>query len=341
MATKPFKFIVGCEGLEFYIYQTLVSRLSTPLNALVNSWAKESSKDSVTWGDVESDVFLRFVQFAYFGTYTIENTGHAKHPEEVIEIVSDSEKPSQPVVQGLFSANKTVQRGNATSLFGGSATSLFGSSAPPGVFTTRIAGADDFKLPYSLASYKAAAVGPREWLSKTQKPNKRGAKRKIDALAHDDSDPGGTSPSEKKLNFIWTFIAKQDGHDATSSNGWQNISQAQTGSFENVFIGHAKIWTFATKYSINSLMDLACKKLAHELVQWTISVSTFVPEFGGLVRYVYNDCTTAESQLRQLVAQFAACVVEDVGGLEGWRLLLNEVPDFAVDLLSQVTNRFG
>jgi hypothetical protein len=125
-----------------------------------------------------------------------------------------------------------------------------------------------------------------------------------------------------------------------------NSSQAQTGiaqmgSFENVFIGHAKIWAFAAKYSIDSLMDLACKKLVHELGYWTISVLTFVPEFGGLVRHVYNDCTTAESQLRQAVAEFAACVVEDVGGLEGWRLLLTEVPGFAVDLLNQVIYRFG
>ena len=32
-----------------------------------------------------------------------------------------------------------------------------------------------------------------------------------------------------------------------------------------------------------------------------------------------------------LVAQFAACVVEDVCGLEGWSVLFHDVPDFVAD----------
>ena len=106
-------------------------------------------------------------------------------------------------------------------------------------------------------------------------------------------------------------------------------------SFE--FIGHARIWVFARRFGIASLTDLAFTQLAHELTEWTIWPSAFVPRFGGLVRYVYGNCTTGESQLRQLVAHFAACVVEDVSGLEGWSALLKEVPHFAVDLVEQMT----
>lgn len=88
-------------------------------------------------------------------------------------------------------------------------------------------------------------------------------------------------------------------------------------------------------------MDLAFSQLAHELTQWTIWPSAFVPGFGGLVRYVYGNHTAGGCQLRQLVAQFTACVVEDVSGLEGWSTLLKEVPDFAADLVDQMTNRLG
>ncbi|KAH8757632.1 hypothetical protein F5883DRAFT_374399, partial [Diaporthe sp. PMI_573] len=62
-----------------------------------------------------------------------------------------------------------------------------------------------------------------------------------------------------------------------------------------------------------------------------ISVSAFVPKFARFVRYIYS-CT-----LRLLVAQFAACVVEDVSGLEGWSALVNKTPGFGADLIYQMT----
>lgn len=111
--------------------------------------------------------------------------------------------------------------------------------------------------------------------------------------------------------------------------------------FEHMFIGHAKIRALVARHSIDSLTDLSCVKLAYELAHWTISASGFIPEFRGLVRYVYSDRETAECQLRQVVAEFAAFVVEDVRGLEGWSMLLNEVRDFATNLVKQTTKSNG
>src|SRR3569833_2828116 len=99
------------------------------------------------------------------------------------------------------------------------------------------------------------------------------------------------------------------------------------------------MWVFGDRYAIASLKDRANSNLAHELMQWTISEAFFIPDFGGLVRYVYDDRTVAGCKLRQLVAQFAACVVEDVSGLGGWLELLNEVPDFASDFVKQMISR--
>jgi hypothetical protein len=86
---------------------------------------------------------------------------------------------------------------------------------------------------------------------------------------------------------------------------------------EHVFIGHARIWLFAHRFAIASLIDLTCSQLAHGLAQWTISPSAFVPKFRGLVRYIYSSHTGGGYQLRQLVADFATCVVKDMNGLEG------------------------
>jgi len=106
-----------------------------------------------------------------------------------------------------------------------------------------------------------------------------------------------------------------------------------------MFVGNVNIFGFAERFSIPSLMDLACSHLVWELVHWTISPPSFIPEFGALVRYMYNEHTIKGGQLRQLVVQFAACVVEDVLGLAGWLQLLDDVPTFAADLIDQMANR--
>ncbi|KAH8768422.1 hypothetical protein F5883DRAFT_554555 [Diaporthe sp. PMI_573] len=151
-------------------------------------------------------------------------------------------------------------------------------------------------------------------------------------------------PSTKKRKFVSAFMEKQsDLSEASDVDVWQNIWQTKQGSrresFEHVFIGHAGIWILADRYAISPLMDLACSYLVHELSQWTISTSAFVPEFARFVRYVYSR-TVPGCQLRLLLAQFAACAVEDVSGLEGWSALVNETPGFGADLIYQMTNRF-
>jgi hypothetical protein len=81
--------------------------------------------------------------------------------------------------------------------------------------------------------------------------------------------------------------------------------------------------------------------LVRELAHWTISPSAFLTDFGALVRYVYGDRMARGCRLRLLVAQFAACVVEDVSGLDDWLMLMNETPDFGADLVDQMINRLG
>ena len=338
---------MGHDRAEFYIHRGFVSRLSTQLNALVNSWVEEPLEGCVTWEDVDTDVFSRFAQFLYTGTYP----GFA--PAENENTSGQSEEANTPVTNA---GQELSDRGNPTFLtgatteptslfgrdaFGSSATteraSLFGNS-PLSEAIRKVDNTDPFKLPYSLRSYEWAAAervnGVHATQCKFNKPSSRGTKRKIDALAC-DCTPGGGSPFERKRDFISAFLTKQ-GDNICRFTHCQDIRQikptTQTKIFEQVFVGHVKIWALATRYSIDSLADLSCAKLAYELAHWTISESAFITEFGGLVHCVYSDRTTAGCQLQRLVAEFAACVVEDVCGLEGWSALLNEVPDFAAAL---------
>jgi len=92
----------------------------------------------------------------------------------------------------------------------------------------------------------------------------------------------------------------------------------------------------ADRYAVTSLMDKAVSKLASKLAKWSIVASAFIMQFRRLVDYVYTR-TPGHGQPRQLVLSSAVCVARDVSVLEGWESLLQDVPDFARDLLGQVT----
>ncbi|KAJ4248086.1 hypothetical protein NW762_012856 [Fusarium torreyae] len=65
----------------------------------------------------------------------------------------------------------------------------------------------------------------------------------------------------------------------------------------------------------------------------------FMPILGELVRFVYDRCTIDGDSLRHVLAQFAACMFEDVRYLGGWHELITEVPSFAVDTFRKLTDR--
>jgi len=225
-----------------------------------------------------------------------------------VEKLPDSNNLEKPLFQGFFSFQETDRAGA-------------------------------FKLPYSLASYEKAATDRTNAYGHSESCGQAralfGSKRKRDMLCNCDLRSGG-GPSAKKLNLISEFMVRQAG-------ARMSIEQSEwlTEPASAMFVGNVKIYGFAERFSIPSLMELACSHLVWELVHWTISPSAFILEFGALVRCVYDERTIRGCQLRQLVVQFAACVVEDVLGLAGWPQLLDEVPKFAADLINQMTDRFG
>ncbi|KAH8889960.1 hypothetical protein GQ53DRAFT_651444, partial [Thozetella sp. PMI_491] len=162
--------------------------------------------------------------------------------------------------------------------------------------------------------------------------------------AHSGAHPKAScGPSEKKRDCISAFIAQCGSLTGVDNEGLEfrrALSTRRTRSVEHLLI-HAKVWFLAERYAMASLMELACSYLVDELAQWTISASDFVPKFSALVRYVYANRTAGRCRLERLVAQFAACMVEDVMDFEGWSGLLHEVPDFTTDLVRQMTDRFA
>ena len=391
----PFKFLVGPSAKEYFIHRGLVASLSGPLNALVNGGMRESHEGCVIWDDVDEDVFQRFAQFAYTGSYVdYEPTGLAGPPAtspsaaEATKITAKvmekllsqmSPKPSQPrqlVPSSASAANNapavsddgfgpTVQyccmSEETIAALDAAAEAAKKSAASSSQEPAGNEKKEAFKLPYSLSTYRRAAT---EWLAGRSNHSRnckqrfavprftpRPAKRKFESMTCDCDLGSEGTPSEKKRDFISAFMAKADVMPphrtlwatvaAQPARRARALREPSRLDFEPVFVGHARMWVFADRYQVPSLMDHACAQLVRELAEWTLGPATFVPQFGGLVRYVYDDHTMVGCQLRLLVAQFAACVVEDVEALDEWPAVVNDVPDFAVDLMRQMTNRFG
>lgn len=269
----------------------------------------------------------------YTGFAPAEKDGPATGSEEVIEVATsvDGKLPDTSPKDAplhLWRTDTTTQQGNVNE--SSDSTALSGPLRVDGKKGTS-------KLPYSLASYILFGPPAPVLCKQHQAGTRRSSKRKFDTACE-------CGPSGNKRDFASAFTAKYCGVVAARIDLLQNMQLTEptpeTMSLEPVFLGYARVWAFADRFAIASLMDLASSQLAYALAHWTISPSAFVPEFGELVRYVYGDRTAGGRQLRRLVAEFAACLVEDVGSLEGWHLLLKDAPAFAADLILHMVNRF-
>jgi len=180
---------------------------------------------------------------------------------------------------------------------------------------------DAFALPYSQNWYGACGSCPHRVAND-------GKKHLFVSVTCD------CGPSKTTKHFISAFLLQYCGHAGTRTC----FAQSFTDKSVERLIAHVQMWIIAAEYDVTKLMDKAARNLASKLAQWQISSSTFIPQFGKFIRYIYAN-TAGCCQLRQVVASFAACVDEDVCALEGWEALLADMPNFTMDLVRHMTNR--
>ncbi|KAF4819886.1 hypothetical protein CGCTS75_v011422 [Colletotrichum tropicale] len=73
--SRQITFVIGKEQKEYFIHESAFSCLSRPLQALLKGGMQESRNAKVIWGEVEEDVFLALVDFAYYDSYTAPTLG--------------------------------------------------------------------------------------------------------------------------------------------------------------------------------------------------------------------------------------------------------------------------
>lgn len=335
----------GRKSPSFVVPVELISRLSLNLSALVKSDG-DSTDNVLILEAVDADIFWRFFQFVFCGTYDSNGPIERDASRSLLEMpqrrdgsgggrssvastggggvfgLSRSQVastggggvfgfgPSRSPVDGTAS-NSLSKTGNTNESYqfcvSGGSGSLFGSgqSLPKS------------KQPYSLVSNTITS----KISSGSQVPSKR--KR----VTPNDGENLGKH-SETQQHCISLFLKKYK----IDKDNFQVNAMATMPTIVSAFLSHCRMWHFACRYAIPTLMDYACSQLALELANFVIRATLFVPVFKRLVQYVYNECDTSDSTLRLLVAEFAACVLEDVSKLEGWKGLLTDVPTFKVDL---------
>ncbi|KAG8531835.1 uncharacterized protein KY384_003471 [Bacidia gigantensis] len=95
--SPPFRFIV--DGESFYIHQSIISRVSDPLNALMTLDMKEKRDGEATLLGVDATTFDSFCQWAYNGSY---------NPAESVVRVIEPTTPTENGGSGLSHSRKVA-----------------------------------------------------------------------------------------------------------------------------------------------------------------------------------------------------------------------------------------
>ncbi|MCJ1449340.1 MAG: hypothetical protein MMC23_009860, partial [Stictis urceolatum] len=109
--------------------------------------------------------------------------------------------------------------------------------------------------------------------------------------------------------------------------------------YTNALLCHAQIYAFADIYDIPPLRSLALHKLKQLLIDQHQRQQR-PPGIFDLIKFGYAN-TTGRNNLRSLISEYAACVIEDLSAIEGFRDLLEEAESFAADLVSLLVDRLS
>ncbi|EPS38426.1 hypothetical protein H072_7814 [Dactylellina haptotyla CBS 200.50] len=95
LTSQPFTFIIGPEKKKFFVNEELISKCSPVLKALMGRNFREGSQREAYLDEVEEDTFVRFIQYAWTGTY--DSPSVVTYPDTAGP--DQKEKTSAPTVE--------------------------------------------------------------------------------------------------------------------------------------------------------------------------------------------------------------------------------------------------
>ena len=109
--------------------------------------------------------------------------------------------------------------------------------------------------------------------------------------------------------------------------------------YTGVFLCHAKLYVIADTYDIPALKQLSLHRLHATLKQFTLYPSRF-NDIATLAKYVFEN-TVPQDTIRDLITLYYACVIEHAWKQDGLKSLIEQVPDFALGLISKMSDRLA
>ncbi|EXL90100.1 hypothetical protein NOF04DRAFT_3417 [Fusarium oxysporum II5] len=326
--SKPFRFLIGPHQTEYTIHSALVAHQSPALAAMVNGKSQESRECSVKWDDVDEIVFNSFWQFVYTGDYdtpeplrpTQRTSGRGDHKSGTADEPPEPEPEPEPEP----AARPAV--GEAELL---AAIPVFAES----VFSD---------LPQVSAAESEAQAQAQAQAEEESTYGTESTEMSPTFYTYFWRSPAGSRPSSAleqenqgsvQKSFLWgSFLRSWESpHEVIDID---KSLKDQT----NRFVHHAKVFTLADRYGVKRLAEISRGKLYHDLIDLERKGmdSKNVVE---LVRYAFEELVP--DQLRDLVVDFSACVVERIWGDKKFQKLLEKHGILSKALIKQLLLRLA
>ncbi|KAK7957976.1 hypothetical protein PG988_012824 [Apiospora saccharicola] len=302
-------FVIGSGATEFYLHADAISRLSKPLQALINGGMREAKEGRVVWDDLDDDTFIRFTQWAYTNDY------ETPEPDVQHEIA-----PPSTQVDPVTNLSSQTEKALYCVMHKTDTARCHKCSGIPG-YGAMILGNGDHncakcKRPFQIfrchechQSIKLAAC-----------LDCRARKSKTAALIRAFADSGHWSGAWTPPNF----------------HPRQNTKASE--DYTNVFLSHAKLYVLADKYDIVDLGKESLHRLHLTLQSFAVYESRMV-DILCLVQFVFDNTQDIDI-LRSMLVLYCACLGEDLAKCPEFQSVMQTAPDFGQALVLKLAEQF-
>ncbi|KAM0816225.1 putative BTB domain-containing protein [Seiridium cardinale] len=344
--SKPFRFIVGTRHREFFMHADLVASMSKVLNVTVNGSCNGAAKfeealtNVAVWEDTDEDTFVRFCEFAYTGDY---QAASPTKPEGTVRNGQCASTRRYEIFLDTLLTRSAMIEHDADVLV---------EYTPPDVpvpvpETDAIVGPESpVPVPemYPIAEPELEPEPEPEpepsefndfWLSSSRKKIKKKAKKGL--TWEEEHSQEAMETRKENLWRKFTYLFHDLSAEFISANAKPEVVHTE------VFLSHARIYTMADCYGVESLATKALGKLHRTLVRFRVFEER-IPDIVTLIDYGFNNTTDKGGEqdgLRSLLCMYTACKLEDLWSDADFQNLFREHGDFSHGVLSNLLSRLS
>ena len=300
--SEPFKFFIGDEKTLFTIHSAQLKRHSKPLDALAHGHMSEAKEGSAYLEDIYPETFSQFCDYAYTGDYQVPN------PESTEIEVADSGD-------------------------GGDVTDLKDDSAQQG----DAAEPEPEPEPAPETAPVLAVYDADDWFSSSRKVKKKRESKAWDGFGTGADSPPKLSPKER----LWARFTQLPKSTSGKPPSCKKTVDGPQEDWTRVFLSHARLYAFADRYLIAPLMDLVVQKLRGTLTNLKPHYEQ-LDSIVALLEYTYSktpDRSEPIDKLRDLLAHYAACIVEHLDTVPKFTDLLKKEGALGGDVIRYLVKR--